>query len=116
MNWLHKCLSRITVPSQAFLDVSAATNPALSYGADGILGLGFTSLSNIDSAINKTGASWGRSLLYNAFLDNPSEPNFITFVLQRSTEPNDDVTGAFTIGTCLISVKIAIRYLIGLDL
>lgn len=78
--------------------MSSANNPALSYGAQGILGLGFTSLSDIDLAVNKTGGSWGRSLLYNLFLDNPEEQNFITFALQRSTEANDDVQGAFTIG------------------
>ncbi|KAI5120673.1 hypothetical protein M0805_006962 [Coniferiporia weirii] len=88
----------ITISEQAFLDVSAATNPALSYGAQGILGLGFTSLSVIDSTVNGTGGDWGRSLLYNAFLDNPDEGNYITFVLQRSTESDDDVQGAFTIG------------------
>ena len=93
-------ICRITIPSQAFLDVSAASNPALSYGADGILGLGFTSLSTIDSKVNKTGASWGRSVLYNAFLDNPNEPNYITFALQRTTDPNGDVQGQFTVGKC----------------
>ena len=89
----------ITIPKQAFLDVSQANNPALSYGAQGILGLGFTSLSQIDSAVNKTGSDWGRSLLYNLFLDNPEEDNYITLALQRSTEANDDVEGSFTVGT-----------------
>ncbi|KAH8118676.1 acid protease [Phellopilus nigrolimitatus] len=88
----------IKVPKQAFLDVNTATNPALSYGAEGILGLGFTSLSTIDSVVNGTGGDWGRSVLYNAFLDNPTEKNYITFALQRSTEPDDNVDGAFTIG------------------
>lgn len=94
----RKINRRISIPKQALLDVNSATNPALSYGADGILGLGFTSLSSIDSAINHTGAAWGRSLLYNAFLDNPSEPNFITFALERSDDPNNAVQGSFTIG------------------
>jgi saccharopepsin len=89
---------RISVPSQALLDVSSASNPALSYDADGVLGLGFTSLSTIDSVINSTGGSTGRSLLYNLFLDNPSEPNFIAFALQRSTDTNDTVQGTFSIG------------------
>ncbi|TFK55700.1 acid protease [Heliocybe sulcata] len=88
----------ITVPSQAFLDVSAASNPALSYGADGILGLGFTSLSTIDALVNRTGSSAGRSFLFNLFQDNPSEPNFIAFLLQRSTDPNEDVQGSFSLG------------------
>ncbi|KDQ64498.1 hypothetical protein JAAARDRAFT_28127 [Jaapia argillacea MUCL 33604] len=88
----------IHIPTQALLDVSSANNPALSYGANGILGLGFTSLSTIDAVVNGTGSSAGRSLLYNAFLDNPSEPNYLAFSLQRSTEPNDPVQGTFSIG------------------
>ncbi|KAJ7700087.1 aspartic peptidase domain-containing protein [Mycena rosella] len=88
----------INVASQALLDVSSANNPALGYGADGLVGLGFTSLSSIDNAVNETGASTGRSLLYNLFLDNPSEPNFIAFALQRSTDSSDTVQGSFSIG------------------
>jgi saccharopepsin len=89
---------RITVPSQAFLDVTSSQNPALSYGAEGLLGLGFTSLSSIDSAVNATGSSKGRSLLYNLFEDNPSEPNFIAFSLQRASDSSDTVLGNFSIG------------------
>lgn len=88
----------ITVPSQVFLDASVVQNPALNYGAVGTLGLGFTSLSALDQAVNATGASTGRSLLYNLFNNNPSEPNFISFAFQRSLEPGDDVQGSFAIG------------------
>jgi saccharopepsin len=89
------------VANQALLDVSSSLNPALSYGADGVLGLGFTSLSTIDHVVNASGGSSGRSLLYNLFQDNPSEPNFVAFSLQRSTEPGDTVTGNFSIGRTL---------------
>ena len=89
---------RISVPTQALLDVSSSLNPALSYGAEGLLGLGFTSLSTIDHVVNATGSSMGRSLLYNLFQDNPSEPNFIAFSLQRSSEADSTVQGTFTIG------------------
>lgn len=88
----------ISVPSQAFLDVSSAQNPAIDYGTKGIMGLGFTSLSTIDALVNQTGSSSGRSLLYNLFSDNPQEPNFIAFSLQRSTDPTNDVEGTFLIG------------------
>ena len=88
----------ISVPNQAFLDVSSAQNPAITYGTSGIMGLGFTSLSSIDAAVNKTGSSSGRSLLYNLFSDNPKEPNFIALSLQRSTDSTDDVQGTFLIG------------------
>jgi saccharopepsin len=80
------------------MDVSSASNPALSYGADGILGLGFTSLSTIDALVNQTGTSAGRSFLYNAFAANKSEPNFIAFSLQRSSDASDDIQGSFAIG------------------
>lgn len=78
--------------------MSSAQNPAISYGTSGIVGLGFTSLSSIDALVNKTGSSSGRSLLYNLFLDNPNEPNFIAFSLQRSSDPTADVQGTFLIG------------------
>ncbi|KAF9055262.1 acid protease [Hymenopellis radicata] len=88
----------ITVAKQAYLDVTSANNPALSYNADGLIGLGFTSLSTVDSQLNKTGASDGRSLLYNLFQDNPATKNFMAFSFQRSTDSTDDVQGGFSIG------------------
>ena len=93
----------ITVLSQAFVDASSVENPALSYGADGVLGFGFTRLSMIDSLLNSTHQSTGRNLLYNLFLDNPSEPNFIAVSLQRSTGTFDDVQGTFSIGILCIA-------------
>ena len=78
--------------------MSVANNPALSYGASGLLGLGFTSLSNIDQLMNRTGSSAGRSFLFNAFSVNPQEPNFISFALSRSGDNEDEVNGAMTIG------------------
>lgn len=93
MSWI-----RISIPSQAYLDVSSAQNPTLSYDGLGIVGLGFNSLSTIDALVNHTGANTGRSLLYNAFNDNKAEPNFIAFALQRTSDPNDDVQGTFSIG------------------
>lgn len=91
-------LLSITVLSQAFIDASSVKNPALSYGADGVLGFGFTSLSMIDSLLNSTHQSTGGNLLYNLFLNNFSQPNFIAISLQRSTDTLDDVQGTFTIG------------------
>ncbi|CAK5262722.1 unnamed protein product [Mycena citricolor] len=88
----------INVSSQALLDVTSANNPALQYGADGLLGLGFTSMSSIDHLLNQTGQTTGRSFLFNLFLDNPSEPNYIAFSLQRSTDSSDTVLGSFSIG------------------
>lgn len=91
-------LLRLKVPKQAFIDVDQANNPVLEYGLDGIVGLGFTALSNIDYALNETSSDTGRSLLYNLFTLNPSEPNFLAFSLLRSTDPDDQVEGSFSIG------------------
>ncbi|KAI9000949.1 acid protease [Trametes punicea] len=88
----------ITVPNQAIIDASDVSNPILSYGVDGIVGLGFTSLSSVDSALQQAGKTNGKSLLYNLFADNPKEPNFIAFALQRTTDGGGDVQGSFTIG------------------
>ncbi|EJF60829.1 hypothetical protein DICSQDRAFT_170687 [Dichomitus squalens LYAD-421 SS1] len=49
------------------------------------------------------GQSDGQVLLYNFFADNPKEPNFIAFALQRTTEPGgDDVAkiSTFPASTC----------------
>ena len=62
---LQLTLYSVSIPSQAYLDVTEADNPALSYNADGLIGLGFTSLSTIDNMVNATGSSDGRSLLFN---------------------------------------------------
>lgn len=86
------------MPKQAFIDVDQADNPVLGYGLNGIAGLGFTALSNIDYAVNATSSDTGRSLLYNLFAINPSEPNFLAFSLLRSTDPSDEVEGSFSIG------------------
>ncbi|CDO76249.1 hypothetical protein BN946_scf184470.g7 [Trametes cinnabarina] len=88
----------ITVPNQAFIDASDVSNPILSYGVNGIVGLGFTKLSTADIALQQAGKTDGKSLLYNLFADNPNEPNFIAFALQRTTDGGGDVEGSFTIG------------------
>jgi len=86
------------VPAQAYLAGQQVDNPAVTYGAQGVLGTGFTSLSSIDMKVNQSGADWGRCLLYNIFAQNPTEPNFMAFALQRNEDPDKDVQGAFTIG------------------
>ncbi|KZV97236.1 acid protease [Exidia glandulosa HHB12029] len=85
------------LPRQALIDAVDASNPVLNLGAVGVLGLGFTGLSAIDSTVNGTGDSYGRSLLYNVFAQDASVPNFITFLLSRSNDPNAPVEGSFTI-------------------
>ncbi|TDL14681.1 acid protease [Rickenella mellea] len=88
----------ISIPSQAFLDVSSVNSPVLVNGGKGIVGLGFTSLSQIDIEVSKTTADYGRSLLFNAFQTDKSQPNMISFSLQRSSNPADSGSGTFSIG------------------
>lgn len=83
------------VPSQVLLDATTVKNPAMTYGAAGIAGLGFSRLSSL---LNSTNSSTGQSLLYNLFAANQSTPNFIAFALQRETQPGDAVEGTFSIG------------------
>lgn len=93
------CLIRFRsnqAPSQVLLDATNVRNPAMTYGAAGIAGLGFSKLSSL---LNSTNSSTGQSLLYNLFEANQSTPNFIAFALQRTTEPGDEVQGTFSIGT-----------------
>ncbi|KAG9125660.1 hypothetical protein FRC07_006723 [Ceratobasidium sp. 392] len=78
---------------------TSANNPILNWGAEGLLGLGANALSAIDQLVGNTGNSWGRSLLYNIFTQNPNTPNFIAFLLQRSEDASSAPTeGSFTIG------------------
>jgi hypothetical protein len=85
----------MTVPNQAFLDSSSANNPALDYGAYGICGVGFDSLSTINVLTN---GSTGKTLLYNIFLENRTVPNYISMSLQRNSYQNDSSDGMFAIG------------------
>lgn len=87
----------LTVPTQAVLVSSSFNNPVTTFGASGIMGLGFTTLSNIDATVGSNN-SWGKSFLYNAFAQSPSEPNYITFSLIRSPNGTQTDDGGFTIG------------------
>ncbi|KAG8748956.1 hypothetical protein FRC14_001801, partial [Serendipita sp. 396] len=83
------------IPDQAFLVFQSGNNPVMHFGAVGIVGLGFTGLSHIDAA---TDADWGRSLLYNIFAQNPSEPNFIAMALERESDAVNTVQGSLGVG------------------
>lgn len=91
-------MSSVPVKSQAFIDAHDIDNPISSAGVAGIVGLGFSKLSNVDAVLSNEGQTTGRSLLYNVFAENPKEPNFIAFSLQRQLEPGSDVEGSFSIG------------------
>ncbi|CAE6460267.1 unnamed protein product [Rhizoctonia solani] len=66
----------------------------------GLAGLSFDTLSQINNAVvNATRETWGRSLMSNVFLSDPSTPNHIAFFLDRNDDLNDTDTGYFDIGT-----------------
>ncbi|KAG8695971.1 hypothetical protein FRC09_008824 [Ceratobasidium sp. 395] len=66
----------------------------------GLAGLSFDTLSDINRAVlNVTGDTWGRSLMSNIFLADPSTPNHVAFLLDRTGDLNDTDTGSFDVGT-----------------
>ncbi|KAG8700838.1 hypothetical protein FRC09_005727 [Ceratobasidium sp. 395] len=69
--------------------------------ADGLLGLGFDTLSTIANTVASAGPgqTWGRTLLSNIFISNPTTPNHIAFRLDRTGDGNNTDVGAFDIGT-----------------
>lgn len=106
-------VARLSVPKQAFVEATVVNNSAISYGARGIAGLGFTSLSSIDAEGNQTHSNADRSLLYNLFQVNHDEPNFVGFMLQQNSS-DDSQVGSFAIGkpllcfvlTCSLSIEL----------
>jgi saccharopepsin len=95
---MHLSYSSYDIPDQAFLRFERGSNPVFSFGAVGIVGLGFTGLSHINTAVANSGDSWGQSLLYNIFKLEPNLPNYIAFALDRTTGPADGVEGSFGLG------------------
>ncbi|KAH7334973.1 aspartic peptidase domain-containing protein [Rhizoctonia solani] len=66
----------------------------------GIAGLSFDTLSEINKVVlNNSRETWGRSLMSNIFLADPSTANHIAFFLDRTGDLNDTDTGYFDIGT-----------------
>ncbi|KAF8604674.1 acid protease, partial [Ceratobasidium sp. AG-I] len=92
-----------TVSNQSFLYVKKESEQAIieDRTAAGLLGLGFDTISNINDVVAKqySGATWGRSLLSNIFLSDPSTPNHIAFHLDRLYDGNSTNTGSFDIGS-----------------
>ncbi|KAG8796977.1 hypothetical protein FRC17_007895, partial [Serendipita sp. 399] len=83
------------IPDQAYLAFQSGNNPVMHFGAVGIVGLGFTGLSHLDAAVE---ADWAKSLLYNIFAQNPSEPNFIAMALERESDAVNTVQGSLGVG------------------
>ncbi|QRV98488.1 aspartyl protease [Ceratobasidium sp. AG-Ba] len=66
----------------------------------GIVGTGFDTISQILNAVaSATNETWGRTILSNIFLANPTLPNHIAIFLDRLGYLNDTGNGTFDIGT-----------------
>jgi len=92
-----------TVQNQSLLLVTDEKDMSLIEGnlTNGLIGLGFDSLSKISRKVSQTGANqtWGRTLLSNIFISDPTTPNHIAFRLDRTGDGNNTDVGAFDIGT-----------------
>ncbi|KAG9094398.1 hypothetical protein FRC07_011307 [Ceratobasidium sp. 392] len=92
-----------TVQNQSILLINDEEQMSLIEGnlTNGLLGLGFDTLSSIAGAVAQTGPgqTWGRTLLSNIFISDPTTPNHIAFRLDRTDDGNNTDVGAFDIGT-----------------
>ncbi|KAG8716928.1 hypothetical protein FRC09_014991 [Ceratobasidium sp. 395] len=95
----------LTVNNQTFLYVTKQDDvfnqiEAEDPGFQGIAGVGFDTISQINAAIiNSTNQTWGRTLMSNIFLADPNTPNHLAVFLDRLGYLNDTGTGTFDIGT-----------------
>jgi len=92
------------VPKQAFAHVTNSTISGLEeLGVYGLLGLGFdlTSASLVKAIVQQkygNSTTWGNSVLYNIFDQNPCQPDVIAMRLSRTDDLEDTKGGSFTIG------------------
>ncbi|CAE7227088.1 unnamed protein product [Rhizoctonia solani] len=94
-----------TVKNQSFLFIEELSQWDIDFEEQyplyqGIAGLSFDTLSQVNQVVlNNTKETWGRTLMSNIFLADPSTPNHIAFLLDRTGDLNDTDTGYFDIGT-----------------
>ncbi|CAE6415017.1 unnamed protein product [Rhizoctonia solani] len=91
-----------TVQNQSILLIEQEKDMSLIEAnlTNGLLGLGFDTLSSIANTVAKnTQQSWGRTLLSNIFTSDPTTPNHIAFRLDRHDDGNNTDVGAFDVGT-----------------
>ncbi|KAG8733334.1 hypothetical protein FRC12_018921, partial [Ceratobasidium sp. 428] len=89
------------VDDQAFITVTNSTDmdSMFQQGTYGIMGFGFDTLSHVVDAVQmQYNATWGRSLLSNLFLQEPSTPNHVAFALERAGDLDDMAVGSFDVG------------------
>jgi hypothetical protein len=91
-----------TIQNQAVLLVEQQKEMSLIEAnlTNGLLGLGFDTLSSIsNTVVQRTQQTWGRTLLSNIFISDPTTPNHIAFRLDRHDDGNSTDVGAFDVGT-----------------
>ncbi|KAG9102469.1 hypothetical protein FRC06_002003 [Ceratobasidium sp. 370] len=92
-----------SVANQSFLNVQSSQDQGIidQKQAAGLLGLGFDTLSNVNSVVEAAfpGSTWGRSIMSNIFQSDPTTPNHVAFRLNRLYDNNNTDTGSFDIGT-----------------
>ncbi|KAG9077686.1 hypothetical protein FS749_010393 [Ceratobasidium sp. UAMH 11750] len=92
-----------SVANQSFLNVQSSKDQGIidQKQAAGLLGLGFDTLSQVNSVVEAAypGSTWGRSIMSNIFQSDPTTPNHVAFRLNRLYDNNNTDTGSFDIGT-----------------
>ncbi|QRV74962.1 aspartyl protease [Ceratobasidium sp. AG-Ba] len=92
-----------SVPNQSFINVQASEQQSMidQKSAAGLLGLGFDTLSHVNTVVEQAtgGQTWGRSMMTNIFMADPTTPNHVAFHLSRLYDNNDTDTGSFDIGS-----------------
>ncbi|QRV84432.1 aspartyl protease [Ceratobasidium sp. AG-Ba] len=91
----NQSLLYVTKQDDIFDEIEAQDS---SFG--GIVGVGFDTNSEIATLVsNATHENWGRSVLSNIFLENPTLPHYIAIFLDRLGYLNDTGSGTLDIGT-----------------
>ncbi|KAG9088005.1 hypothetical protein FS749_002501 [Ceratobasidium sp. UAMH 11750] len=99
------CFAGLDIKNQTFLYVTKQDQATSEVEAEnslfqGIAGVGFDTYSHIDFAVfNTTEQHWGRTLMSNVFLAEPTTPNHLAVFLDRLGYLNDAGTGTIDIGT-----------------
>ncbi|KEP55610.1 putative aspartic-type endopeptidase CTSD protein [Rhizoctonia solani 123E] len=91
-----------TVQNQSLLLVTQEKDMSLIEAnlTNGLLGIGFDTLSSIaNTVVQNTQQSWGRTILSNIFISDPTTPNHVAFRLDRHDDGNNTDIGAFDVGT-----------------
>ncbi|KZS90408.1 acid protease, partial [Sistotremastrum niveocremeum HHB9708] len=80
-----------TIPDQAYINVTSGDPPSV----DGLIGLGPYMGSTIRTTVGSPSAD---PVLNRIFAQNTSTPNFLSFILGRSSGPSQPFSGELTVG------------------